>query len=166
MTRGKKPRTASQLALIRKVKEARVALESVDIEIEDRVEQLRYTLRNNAEEETRAAIWAALDSGIPIAELKKAMNVANHDTFKKRWISAYVAPIIKTGWEWTLESDGSVLLSYFKGYDLAIRYRLVDGLIQTEGTDLFDAPALQPEIPNHQDDWDEMFTEIKEALNA
>lgn len=92
MTRGKKALKDRELFLLRKVREARAALDSVDDEIAYKVEELTRILRGEAETEVRAQVWAALDAGISMAEVKSALKIKNHDSFKKLYLGAYVAP--------------------------------------------------------------------------
>lgn len=127
MTRGKKDLNERHMFLLRKVREARAALDTVDDEIAYRVEELTKTLRADAETEARVQVWAALDSGIPMSDVKAALKIKNHDTFKKRWLNAYIAPpALDFDGSWFLVGEAQdgwypVLLAYDQSTPLYVR---------------------------------------------
>jgi hypothetical protein len=96
MGRGKKILTPAHHAAMQRVRDQYASYVVVGLEIQERVAELERTLRTGAEDNLRAAIFAAMDAGVPQQEIKRILEIKNHDTFRTRWVDSYVPPIVKT----------------------------------------------------------------------
>jgi hypothetical protein len=132
MVRGQKNLEPVHHIAIRRVREARAALDVVDLEIADRVEEITRQLRTEAEEEVRTRIWKALDMGVPKENLKDVMGISNHKTFMDKWVRSYIPPADPFADAWFVFERGDEYDSVRFLFDkqLALGLRLVDGLIE------------------------------------
>lgn len=162
--RGKRALTDRQVILIRRVREARAALDSVEDELADKIAELTRTVKGEAEQEVRARIWAAKDEGVPDSDLKSAMLMTNHDSFKKRWLNSYVVTEPK---DWYLE-DGRIHLTKFGGYVVDLWASLMDGEIFIDPKDIQkeEGPDLLPHLETDlNQEWLTLLTTFKEELS-
>lgn len=164
MTRGKKALTDRQAILVKRVREARAALDSVDIELADKIEELTRTLRGEAENEVRARIWAALDESVPIEDLKRAMLMTNHNSFKQRWTDSYVVTAPK---DWYLEGN-KIHLTKFEGYVVDMWFFLdPQGAVTMDYADLEkeEGPVMTPLLETELNaEWLALLATFKEEL--
>lgn len=168
MGRGPVRLSDAQVAKLAVARQRRVEYDNARAEWAVRVARLRDEFFGERDSALVAAVHECLGAGVPMAHVKRALNMSDHRTFKSRFVDTFVAPTV-VGWDFE-RVDDFVVLSRFLDFRVNLVFGLVDGVVVVEPKDSpeFDEAGLADVLlgGGFVDEWGVLMAEIGDALNV